>query len=79
MKIGTVPKAVHKPDFAFDPFVIISACPRSAGVEKLVFAAPDVNGDREFVFCRVFYQPATDLPGSVLAKAGKLKLLLFQE
>ena len=36
-----MPKAVHKPDFAFDPFVIIGAGPRAAGVEKLVFAAPD--------------------------------------
>ena len=77
MKIGTVPKAVHKPDFAFDPFVIISARPRPAGVEKLVFAAPDVDGDREFVFCGVFYQPTTDLPGSILVEADKLKLLFF--
>jgi hypothetical protein len=35
-------------------------------MEKLAVAAPDVDGDGEFIFDGMFDQPAANLPGGVL-------------
>ena len=72
-----VSKAIDQPDLALDPFVIVCTGARPAGVEKLLFAAPDIDGDGEFVLNGILHQPAADLPGGILIKSGKLQLLLF--
>ena len=69
--------AIDQPDLAFDPFIVVSAGTRTAGVEKLLFAALNVDCDGEFILDGILYQPATDLPGGILIKSGKLQLLLF--
>jgi len=40
-----VPQAVNQPDLALTPFIVVSAGARPAGVEKLLFAAADVDDD----------------------------------
>ena len=72
-------KAVDQSHLAIDPFIVVRAGARSAGMEKLLFAAPDVDGDGEFVLDGIFHQPVADLPGGLFVEEAELQLLLFQK
>src|ERR1700690_228113 len=75
----TMSKAVDQSHFAFDPFIVVRAGARPAGMEKLLFAAPDIDGDGEFILDGMFHQPAADLPGGLFVEGAELQLLLFQK
>lgn len=65
--------------FAFDPFVVVRAGARPTGVEELMVAALNIDGDGELVVDGVFNKPGPDLPSGVFVKVGKLELLFFLE
>ena len=62
-----------------DPFIVIGAGARPAGAEKLRLAAPDVDGDGQFILDGIFHQPTADLPGGVFVEGAELELLFFKK
>ena len=73
----TVPAAVDQPDLVLDSFIVVVTGTWAAGMEKLLFAAADIDGDGQFILDGLFHQPTADLRGGLFVEGAESQLLFF--